>query len=373
MYLPVLLVRDFGAWSFAVFALPNCLGAAAMGWTLRRPGASEALVARHGAACRVFSLVTIAFQWFFLWWTALGSEGTRLPALALVAGVVVLLATGRVAGEARRPRWLAAGLFAASLACAAWFLLTTDLSIRPPAPLFPASDLAALAPVVFFGFLLCPYLDLTFHQARQQTAEREGVTAFLIGFGVLFAIMILFTLLYAPALLGTAAGIGAAVVPALAPLPILLHLGMQLGFTIGLHRGHVDAEAPASPARLSGGLSIAALFVGLGAAAFARYAPPHAGLPMGEVVYRAFLAFYGLASPAYVWLCVIPRGVKATWPSVRSLAVFAGAVAVAAPFYWLGFIERQTWWLLPGLAVVLLARLAIPWQRAVPTPVPPSS
>ena len=35
MFLPVLLVRDYGVWGWIVFAVPNVLGAAAMGWVLR--------------------------------------------------------------------------------------------------------------------------------------------------------------------------------------------------------------------------------------------------------------------------------------------------------------------------------------------------
>ncbi|MBV8780683.1 MAG: hypothetical protein JO353_04735, partial [Phycisphaerae bacterium] len=34
MYLPVLLVRDYGFWGWVVFAIPNVVGAAAMGWTI---------------------------------------------------------------------------------------------------------------------------------------------------------------------------------------------------------------------------------------------------------------------------------------------------------------------------------------------------
>src|ERR1051325_4731620 len=36
MFLPVLLVRDYGVWASVVFAVPNVLGAAAMGWVLSR-------------------------------------------------------------------------------------------------------------------------------------------------------------------------------------------------------------------------------------------------------------------------------------------------------------------------------------------------
>src|SRR3954451_14324542 len=62
MFLPVLLVREYGVWAWVIFAIPNCIGAAAMGWTLRTPTQSRDMVVAHAAACRVFSLVTIAFH-----------------------------------------------------------------------------------------------------------------------------------------------------------------------------------------------------------------------------------------------------------------------------------------------------------------------
>ena len=79
---------------------------------------------------------------------------------------------------------------------------------------------------------------------------------------------------------------------------------------------------------------------------------------MGEVGHRGFMSFYGLVFPAYVWLCMIPlKNEQGTQkPTREKLVVLAVAVALAAPCYWMGFIERQTWWLAPGLAVVLLAR-----------------
>src|SRR5689334_7134755 len=65
MFLPVLLVRDYGIWGFVVFAVPNILGAAAFGWLLR-DDISVALVARHAIAMRWFSAVTIAYHAFFV-------------------------------------------------------------------------------------------------------------------------------------------------------------------------------------------------------------------------------------------------------------------------------------------------------------------
>src|SRR5947199_7998526 len=71
MFLPVLLVRDYGLGGWFVFAIPNVIGAAAMGWVLARPGASERLSTEHRTACVAFSAITLAFHAFFLAWLAL--------------------------------------------------------------------------------------------------------------------------------------------------------------------------------------------------------------------------------------------------------------------------------------------------------------
>src|SRR5215813_659097 len=68
MFLPVLLVRDYGVAGWIAFAVPNVVGAAAMGWTLRDSAASRRVAQEHRTAARWFSLVTIAFQIFFAAW-----------------------------------------------------------------------------------------------------------------------------------------------------------------------------------------------------------------------------------------------------------------------------------------------------------------
>ena len=76
-------------------------------------------------------------------------------------------------------------------------------------------------------------------------------------------------------------------------------------------------------------------------------------------MYRILLGCYGLVFPAYVWLCMIPGRGRAK-PQARQLVVFSIAVVLATPTFWMGFIEGKMIWLLPGLGVVLLARLFIP-------------
>jgi hypothetical protein len=86
-----------------------------------------------------------------------------------------------------------------------------------------------------------------------------------------------------------------------------------------------------------------------------------------EVGYALFMSFYGLIFPAYVWLCMIPSPDGHSGPSRQKLRLLAITVAVAAPMFWLGFVERRMVWLVPGVAVVVLARLLLP-RRAPETP-----
>ena len=110
------------------------------------------------------------------------------------------------------------------------------------------------------------------------------------------------------------------------------------------------------PAKLLGGLL--GFFAALVPAVAGWFAPKlaYTGLTRGEIVYRLFIAFYGLIFPAYVWICVIPAGGKSGPPDRRRFRVFALAVIAAAPMFWMGFIERQTVWFAPGVGLVFLAR-----------------
>src|SRR6185369_14760745 len=89
MFLPVLLVRDFGPKSFAIFAVPNVLGAALMGAVLQRKGASESVVRHHGVACWAFSFITLAFQTFFVCWLIFSLDAA-IPRWLLVPMLFVI-------------------------------------------------------------------------------------------------------------------------------------------------------------------------------------------------------------------------------------------------------------------------------------------
>ena len=53
----------------------------------------------------------------------------------------------------------------------------------------------------------------------------------------------------------------------------------------------------------------------------------------------------GLLFPAYMLYRVVAH--KGWRPSIWI------TIALAAPFFWMGFIERQTIWLLPGMGLIV--------------------
>jgi hypothetical protein len=364
MFLPVLLVRDYGVWGFVFFAIPNVIGAAAMGWTIRSPQHSAKLVAAHREACRAFSLVTIAFQIYFAGWFV--RANSRLAASAVLMLVIVWLAWVSLRVMSNRPARgvmvaSAPGVYVVSLTCLAVGLARRLL---PSLPAAIAPDPAALLPlacVCVLGFALCPYLDLTFHRARQASeTSAASHLAFGVGFGVVFFSMILFTLGYSGvALLQPLRG--------LALFVLLMHMSIQLAFTIAVH----VIEAMSGPLgeksisrHFPGWDVLAAALAGVALSWVPMYVhePYHHETP-GELIYRLFMAFYGLVFPAYVWLCMLPDWKSPGPPTRRGLALFAAATLLASPFYWLGFIEGKMLWLLPGLLIVLAFRAAVPRSR----------
>jgi MFS family permease len=347
MFLPVLLVHDYGVWAWLVFAIPNVVGAAAMGWLIDAQTSRSMLIA-HRAAITAFSVVTVAFQIFFaVWaftrppWQAAG-YAWYLVGFALIAIVATLRKSSKL---------LAFLILLASIACVVFHHGEARLSAMGAQRVLstaPSPSLRWLAPVCLFGFLLCPYLDSTFHRARQHLDETNAKWAFGVGFGVIFFAAIILSLLYARQVHFSIAS----------PLSsgyflrwLKVYWMLQLGFTVGVHLiGDDEYPQPRSRAILIAILGIIGAIVALAIGA---------GLKLkGEVVYRGFLGFYALVFPAYIWLCVLPgRFVRA--PSRWALNVFAFATLVATPMFWLAFINKELVWAAPGVAIVVLARLFV--------------
>lgn len=353
MFLPVLLIRDFGVWGFFVFAIPNVVGAAAMGWIIRSRTQSRWIVRKHELACAAFSAITLVFQLVFF---ILMMPRNPLAPVAQLSGWLLVLAAVIGLVLTMRPRIGACVLWGVSLALLLVGMQRDVVNVEDPVLAGGVSlDLMLLAPVCVFGFLLCPYLDLTFHKARQMFARRPAVWVFVLGFGVLFASMILGTLGYAGYALRALRGS-----PAAGGSVIGWHIAIQLWFTIMLHALAIMRRKPSVRRRTANIVVVAAVGTGIALGLAGAGVRLHATMPSWEVVYRCFMAFYGLVFPAYVWICMIPTrdghaGIAGP-RGVGKLRVLAVAVLLAAPCFWMGFIEREEWWLVPGLLCVLVAR-----------------
>ena len=367
MFLPVLMIRDYGGWGWTLFALPNIFGAAAMGWVLRDRDASVVVQQAHLPACRWFSIVTIAFHAFFAIALVPSLLGDNFLTLAVAMIPLVLLLWG---ARGRRATIAASVVLAISVLAMLGFVAIRGLA-EWPAPAKPRLDLLWLAPVTVFGFLLAPYLDLTFHRARQSTTRAGGRTAFGVGFGVFFLLMVVFTAQYAEPMIAALSGARRLSIRTDLFATVLgAHLAVQTVFTVLAHGEAVketrDPQASPWPAVLGTGAII-------GLAILLRWAanvfPVYHGywgqrLNTYELIYRIFMAFYGLVFPTYVWLFMMPalrrRPMAAGPPRTATVVFFGAVVTLAAPAFWMGFIEGRMLWLVGGVLLVVVSRLLLP-------------
>lgn len=361
MFLPVLLIRDYGTLGFVAFAVPNVIGAAAMGWTLRGEDASRRMVGAHARVMRLFSHVTVGFQLFFL--LALGSMlmgQTLAIGLAALVFVVVGVMSWTEKGTGFGGGWTGLVVWGFSIAMG---VLASESHLLQTAPLTsfiaPSSmpDVIWLGLSCVFGFALCPYLDLTFHKAWRGAGDRRR-EAFGLGFGFFFLAMIAFTAMYSGAVREVLASPGGGA----ALLPIWLHMTGQIAFTCVVHsRGKLQSwfelpersgkEAENPGARWSR-MDWAELLGVVGIVGVGFFESRSEGF---ELVYRLFMSFYGLLFPAYVLICMMPTWRNPLPPTHRQVLAWIVSVVVASPMMYLAFIEKRMWWVGPALVVVFVA------------------
>jgi hypothetical protein len=357
MFLPVILVSEFGLLAWFVFTIPNVIGAAAMGWTLARPGTSERIVREHHTACVAFSAITLAFHLFFLYWL----WSIRIMPTAFAIGAVTLGFTFGWIGRRRigLDFFLAFLVLCISLAVFTRGMTHPVFGVQSPVEIDRTNiSMLGLAPVCVFGFFLCPYLDLTFHRARQQTATTAGKAAFGIGFGIVFLLMLVLTLMYTGdfALDRPGYRFGSFGYPLLISW-VALHIAAQAGFTFAAHLRALPKPRATDPALWAAAAILLALSVFfLRQQLWFDHPGLHIQMLTGNLIYRLFMSFYGLLFPAYVWICIVPLRAAPPGATPRSLTVTAIAVLLATPMFWLGFINEQMLWLLPAAATLLLAR-----------------
>jgi hypothetical protein len=331
MYLPRILVGAFGWPGWVAFAAPNVLGCVLFGYAVATRERSRAMVERHGGAMLGFSLVAIAYQLFFLTYVVDAMAG---PPWAAPIAALAAYGAGLALARAADRTWLALAAIVYAISLAA-FAATDPGAVGRLAPRDPPG-LAWVAPVMAIGFLLCPFLDLTFHRAIQRSPSRHAFAAFGVGFIPMIALTPLLWPEAWPA-------------DGRLPAPLIAHLVAQLVFTIGAHA----REATAVPIPMDAARRRTLLGLPLLGAAILPAAQILSGrASAGDDAYLRLLGFYGLAFPAYVVVFVGP------WRSVpvtrRALLLLGAAIVVLAPALEVGFVHRRFVWLIAIPAALAL-------------------
>lgn len=416
MVLPALLIRDMGIAGFIIFALPNCIGAAAMGSVLSSKSA-RLLPKRHGGMILTFSIVTVAYHFYIAGYLIPNLLG--LFSLALFAGSA-LLASGFIA------LWKDKGalifsmiVWLVSISAFIYSLChseTTPFAIYDEKPLLDASYMWFFLPASVGGFLLCPYLDATFIRARARTSQMAGALAFKVGFLVIFASMIIFTTAYGHKLVEAFAGEETRLEGVWGTI-LLVHIPLQMGLTVVWHGREIfeccfswlkDSvskvqESDCKPcAKISRNFVIAGFISSLAGCVIVFSALFLLGvlfrnmsfelfedfkiandittfieaykieryISVGEIGYRCILIFYGTLFPAYVMLMMLPT----LYPSdkKRPWWLFAITVALSSATAYLGFVHDMGWAIGATLAIICVARLwvdfsaMIEYKRGIP-------
>ena len=360
MYLPFILLRLWGWPGFWAFFVPNVLGCAMFGFVLdaRR---SRALAARLGWACALFSAVTVAYQCWFAGWIAqsvlagpgtgagadtTSNESAEAASLALRTVVstgvpIALLLAGTMLAFRGNAFWRTAGTlvtiasgllallpggpFAIDSATAAGSAPSSTVT-----PLLGTLPLAFAFPTIAAGFLLSPYLDLTFHRAAQEAPNPRVAFA---TFGVTFGAMLLLVASFFDPSTGS---------PAVSPALLALW-AVQLLFTISVHLRELLTAAPGIriPAAATGALVAAGVLLATPAFLFTI----GRGLLPGEPLYLTFLGAYGLLFPV---LFLLERR-----PAPRSVTV--GILLLGIPCYLLGAWDFMTYLMPVPIALALWA------------------
>lgn len=341
LFLPFVLLGRHGWIAYAAFLLFNVLGCAAMGYVIRTPERSRAFLQRHRHAVFLFSAATVAYHLFFVGFVArhylpgLGGLDDPLGGPLATSFLVPLgfLAVAALLALAPERIWPLAGSVVYGVSLAAFAaVLAKGPEPAPVAENVQSIDLLVLVPLVACGFLLCPYLDGTFHLALQRAPSRHAFGVF----GVTFLLMIVLSLFLWND-------------PPLAPL-LLAHVLAQIVFTTAIH---TRTAWRLRPPRSFWTPAAAVLLLALAVPALLVAARADEPSLAGVADYLRYLVLYGLAFPAYVFLFALPWRPLPTTP--RAFIIFAFLLALALPFYEVGFVGG----VLPLLALPAVLLLAV--------------
>ena len=333
-FFPLILGRDYGWPALAAFTIFNIGGAIYMGFYFKKPEQQRQFENSHKPAIALFSYVTLAYQLFFVAWLGLVIEQLLLLPLVLTVGLAIYFSRTYI-------KSLALVFYVLSIALFVMFLNSDlppiDLSAKPYWP-------HSVMPLAI-GFMLSPYLDITFHRAYKDSTNPKA--SFALGFGVFFLSLIAFVFYYAGSL-GDIFFNGA--LPAAIVYPVIAFLVLQTSFTIAAHCSELKNQKYLSFSRLTTAIlafsvlvmSLLALLKGSNI-----YWTP---LPFEETVYKSFLFFYSLVFPLYLIMG-------------QSKPMYLWILGICTPAYSIGFLLGGQYSYTLTIGVVIILALVISKHR----------
>ncbi len=357
MFLPIIFLKQFGWWGFIAFAVPNVLGCAVFGYVINKK-TSEHLTQNHVTAMRWFSYIVIAYHMFFipfLMGTAILSLPDIIPqgfeTLIGVALAGIVLAAAYALSYLPKRLWLIAAAITYAISIAAF----TQLGFSPLKQIsftgeLPIDRLPWIALVLTFGFLLSPYLDLTFHHARCESTSRHAFGVF----GLTFTVMILLTCAYSFAI---SKGL---------TLLIAVHIFAQMIFTLAAHLSQLKRTNINKDRNIHPMLIIVCVLIATSSWAIQAIDHP---LVIGEEFYMRFLLFFGLIFPTYILLFIGPgKTIKRSRQAMLWYFVF---IVACIPLYEIGFLHGYAWLLALPIVAILGWKFAIQFSVIPLIPSPP--
>lgn len=313
MFLPVILQNDFGSGAWLFFILFNIVGATSFVFIVKNKNNSDIFIHKHKNACIGFSFITIIFQLLFMGWTfSFLSPIESAIFFSLMASLFFIIYFISIDIAAIAVWILSAATFLGYINLQSDFSLANKIIDQV---LYIDHRVAYVAPLLLLGFSLSPYLDLTFHRVVQcdQHNNHQGMRlSFLVGFPLLFAFLMIFSLAY----VDTAKQmlISDSLFKDKETITLLFfYFILQTSFTIIAHVKELSKVTTKEPIRkmLGAGVLAFVLSVALSPA-------------MNETLYRCVMSFYGVVAPAYVWLVAFNKH-----PTPLKVVLFTIAVALA--------------------------------------------
>ena len=309
----------------------------AMGFYFKHREKQQAFERKHRPALSIFSYVTIAYQIFFVAWLGVTIGQPLLLLAVLVIAYVIYLSKSIITYWAILVYLLSIGLFVG--------FLGSDL---PPIEISAKGYWPhALLPLAI-GFVLSPYLDITFHRAYRESNHPK--ISFALGFGVLFLSLLAFVFFYASSL---GEVFFEQAIPAALIYPVIAFLVLQIAFTISAHCSELCSQHYLKPSLLAGSVGLFSLFSFALLMLVKGNNVPFINSPIEETVYKSFLFFYSLVFPVYLLLS-------------KSTPTFLWVLAICTPAYSLGFLIGGEYSFGLTIGVVIMSAVVLYKHRAHP-------